>query len=311
MHALHLPPFMAAMEAGVDCIMTSHPLYPNLDPAPAMPATFSKLIVEGYLRGEVGYRGVIVSDDLEMGAIGALCPIGPAAVRTAAAGHDLLLVCHTAPAQRAAHDALVAAYRAGELPVRALEASMARLDALDAKRPERVTGGAPRAEADGEPLARAMAARAVTVVAAPDPRWRRALNGRVLAIFPRLSALADRITIEPAMQDEPRYLREAMAPHGVQPEPLVVGVEPTAEEIERARSAAGAADATVLFLYDAHLYESNRALMEAVQGGARTLGVVLMRDPWDAELLAPGVGAVTAYGWRRCQLDAVLARLLT
>jgi hypothetical protein len=113
------------------------------------------------------------------------------------------------------------------------------------------------------------------------------------------------------MQDEPRYLREAMAPHGVQPEALVVGVEPTAEEIERARSAAAGADATVLFLYDAHLYASNRALLEAVQAGARTLGVVLMRDPWDADFLAPGVGAVTAYGWRRCQLDAVLARLLT
>jgi len=36
-----------------------------------------------------------------------------------------------------------------------------------------------------------------------------------------------------------------------------------------------------------------------------------MRDPWDAEYLAPGVAAVTAYGWRRCQLDAVMARLLT
>ena len=212
MHALHLPPFMAAMEAGVDCIMTSHPLYPNLDPAPAMPASFSKLIVEDYLRGQVGYRGVIVSDDLEMGAIGALCPIGEATVRTAAAGHDLLLVCHTAPAQRAAYEAVVAAYRDKTLPIRELEKSMARLDALDAKRPERVTGGAPRAEADGEPLARAMAARAVTVVAAPDAGWRPALNGRVLAIFPRLSALADRITIEPVMQDEPRYLREAMAP---------------------------------------------------------------------------------------------------
>ncbi|MFI5326433.1 MAG: hypothetical protein ACHQ7H_09390, partial [Candidatus Rokuibacteriota bacterium] len=228
-----------------------------------------------------------------------------------AAGHDLLLVCHTAPAQRAAYEAVVAAYRDKTLRIRELEKSMARLDTLDARRPERVTGGAPRAEADGDPLARAMAARAVTVVAAPDASWRPALNGRVLAIFPRLSALADRITIEPVMQDEPRYLREAMAPHGVQPEPLVVGVEPTAEEIERARSAAAAADATVLFLYDAHLYKSNKALLEAVQASAKKLGVVLMRDPWDAEFLAPGVAAVTAYGWRRCQLDAVMARLLT
>ena len=45
MHAHHLPPFLAAMEAGVDSVMTSHPLYPRLDPAPRMPATFSRLIV--------------------------------------------------------------------------------------------------------------------------------------------------------------------------------------------------------------------------------------------------------------------------
>jgi beta-N-acetylhexosaminidase len=311
MHAVHLVPFMAAMEAGVDCVMTSHPLYPNLDPAERMPATFSKLIVEDYLRGQVGYRGVIISDDLEMGAIAALCPMGEAAVRTAAAGHDLLLVCHTAPAQRAAYEAVVAAYRAKTLPLRALEWSMARLDALDTRRPERFIGGDPRAETDGEPLARAMAARAVTMVAPPAPGWKPALNGRVAAIFPRLSALAARITIEPAMQDEPRYLREAMAPHGVRPEVTVVGVEPTAEEIEQARAAAAAADATVLFLYDAHLYKSNQALLEACQAGAKRLAVVLMRDPWDAELLAPGVAAVTAYGWRRSQLDAVMARLLT
>jgi beta-N-acetylhexosaminidase len=311
MHAVHLVPFMSAMEAGVDCIMTSHPLYPNLDPAARMPATFSKLIVQDYLRGQVGYRGVIISDDLEMGAITALCPMGEAAVRTAAAGHDILLVCHTAPAQRAAYEAVVAAYRDKTLDDRGLERSMARLDELDAKRAERFTGGAPAAERDGEALARAMATRAVMVVPPPDRGWKPALNGRVAAIFPRLSSLAARITIEPAMQDEPRYLKEAMAPLGVRPEVTVVGVEPTVEEIAQAASAAAAADATVLFLYDAHLYASNKALLEACQAGAKRLAVVLMRDPWDAELLAPGVAAATAYGWRRVQLDAVMARLLT
>jgi hypothetical protein len=97
----------------------------------------------------------------------------------------------------------------------------------------------------------------------------------------------------------------------VRPEVTVVGVEPTAKEIEQARAAAAAADAAVLFLYDAHLYKSNRALLDACQAGAKRLAVVLMRDPWDAEYLAPGVAALTAYGWRRSQLDAVMARLLT
>jgi hypothetical protein len=65
----------------------------------------------------------------------------------------------------------------------------------------------------------------------------------------------------------------------------------------------------VLFLYDAMLYPSNRALLDAVQKSARRLAVVVMRNPYDAALLAPGVVGITAYGWRRCQLEAVVARL--
>src|SRR5919197_2607679 len=129
MHATHLPPFLEAIAAGVECVMTSHPVYPNLDPA-RVPATFSRLLVEEYLRGEVGFRGVIVSDDLEMGAVSETCPVGEAPVRAAAAGHDLLLVCHTAPAQRAAATALVEAYRTGRLPRAGLERAAARVRAL-------------------------------------------------------------------------------------------------------------------------------------------------------------------------------------
>ena len=102
-----------------------------------------------------------------------------------------------------------------------------------------------------------------------------------------------------------------MAPYGLEPVVEVVGIEPGETEIAHAVEVAGGAGAIILFLYDAHLYPSNRALLDALQKAAPALGVVLMRDPWDAEYLAPGVVGVTAYGWRRCQLDAALARLLT
>ena len=309
MHATHLPPFLAAIEAGVDCIMTSHPLYPRLDPAPRTPATFSRLIVEEFLRAEIGYRGVIVSDDLEMGAIGEICPVGDATVRAAAAGHDLLLVCHTPVRQREAHAALLEAYRSRALPLRELEKSAARLDALQARRSARFDGGAPRPERDGEPLAKALATRGATSVTPSSAAFRRALNGRVVAIFPRLSSLADRITVEDTMLDERRFVAKAMAPYGMEPVVEVVGIEPGEAEITRAIELARGADATILFLYDAHLYPSDRALLDALQKATPALGVVLMRDPWDAEYLAPGVVGVTAYGWRRCQLDAALARL--
>ena len=65
----------------------------------------------------------------------------------------------------------------------------------------------------------------------------------------------------------------------------------------------------MLFLFDAHLYPSNRALLDAVQARARALAVVLLRDPYDASLLRPNILGITAYGFRKCQMDAVIARL--
>ena len=308
MRAVHLVPFVEAIAAGVDCVMTSHPVYPRLDPS-AVPATFSRRIVEEYLRGELGFRGVIVSDDLEMGAVSETCSIGEATVRAAAAGHDLLLICHTEAAQRAAATALTDAYRSGQLPRTGLENAAARVRALRERRSVRAEGGPPAAERDGAPLAMAMATRAVTELAPGREGFARALNGRVLVVFPRFSELAARITIEPEVCDEAGWVRVAFAPAGVTPDTRVVGIEPSAAEIEDAATRAAAADATVLFLYDAHLYPSNRALLDAVQARARRLAVVLLRDPYDAALLRSGVFGITAFGWRRCQLDAVVARL--
>src|SRR5713101_5422654 len=208
MRATHLPPFLAAVEEGIECLMTSHPVYPNLDTT-RVPATFSRRIVHDCLRDEVGFSGVIVSDDLEVGAIGETCPIGEAVVRTAAAGHDLLLVCHTEPAQRAAARALVDAYRSGVLPIRALEAAAERVRRLRERRATRFEGGPPAPEPDAGPLARAIATRSVTVLTPGRPDLRRALNGRVGVVFPRFSDLASRITIEPEVAAETAYVADA------------------------------------------------------------------------------------------------------
>ncbi|MBI1736058.1 MAG: beta-N-acetylhexosaminidase [Candidatus Rokubacteria bacterium] len=308
MHRLHLPPFFAAIADGLEAVMTSHPVYPNLDPS-GVPATFSRLLVEEYLRGEVGFRGVIVSDDLEMGAVIETCRVGDAAVRAAAAGHDLLLVCHTPAAQREAAAALVDAYESGTLPRIELERAAARVRTLAERRKARAEGGPPAPERDGAMLAGAIATRAVTMLSPGAPGFRRALNGRVAAVFPRFSELAARITIEPEVADEPAYLTTAFGAAGVRVEPVIVGIEPMSPEIARAAERAAASDATVLFLYDAHLYPSNRELLTAVTARARALAVVLLRDPYDAVLVDPRALAITAYGWRKCQLDAVIARL--
>jgi beta-N-acetylhexosaminidase len=86
-----LLPFRAVIEAGARTVMTSHILLPQLDAR--MPATFSAPVIEGLLRGELGFRGVVVTDALDMhGASGGGRGIPEAAVLALAAGCDLLCI---------------------------------------------------------------------------------------------------------------------------------------------------------------------------------------------------------------------------
>jgi beta-N-acetylhexosaminidase len=125
LHAVELVPFRAAIEAQVAAIMTAHILIPSLDEE--RPATLSRRIVNGLLREELGYEGLVLSDDLEMRAITAHYPIERAAVAAIAAGCDALLLCGVDQAtQVRVAEALIRAVESEELPVRRVEDAMRR-----------------------------------------------------------------------------------------------------------------------------------------------------------------------------------------
>jgi len=88
---LNLHPFRSAIRARVAGIMTSHALYPSLDPE--KPATLSSIILSDLLRDRMGFKGLIITDDLEMGAITGNRSVAQAALNSFLAGADILLVC--------------------------------------------------------------------------------------------------------------------------------------------------------------------------------------------------------------------------
>ncbi|MBU0479556.1 MAG: beta-N-acetylhexosaminidase [Proteobacteria bacterium] len=87
-----LLPFREACRAGVAAVMTSHTIYQDIDPE--HPATLSGKILTGILRENIGYTGLVITDDLEMGAIENERSVAEAALRSFEAGADLLLICH-------------------------------------------------------------------------------------------------------------------------------------------------------------------------------------------------------------------------
>ena len=117
----------------IRCVMVSHGGFPNIDIREEVtggllePASLNYNIVTKLLRQELGYKHLVVTDDLEMGAILRHYEIGDAVVRAALAGEDMLLICATPEKIQRGHEALLDAARDGRLPADRIEASLQRI----------------------------------------------------------------------------------------------------------------------------------------------------------------------------------------
>ena len=123
LETLELVPFKAAIAAGVDSIMTAHIAVPALAP-PDLPATLSPAILTGLLRKELDFKGLVITDALEMGGIAQGFSAGDAAVRALEAGADTLLMPSDPDA---AIRAVVSAVEDGRIPVQRLQESVVRI----------------------------------------------------------------------------------------------------------------------------------------------------------------------------------------
>jgi beta-N-acetylhexosaminidase len=128
LHDFELAPFRSAIQANVACVMTSHCLYPALDPD--LPATFSPTILHGLLRTQLGFAGVIVTDDLEMGAVGKQYSLVDATIAALNAGADLLLVCNDVEKMHFAAEAVRHGLHRDLLDEEKLALSLARVEKL-------------------------------------------------------------------------------------------------------------------------------------------------------------------------------------
>jgi beta-N-acetylhexosaminidase len=126
LQSVELPPFRKAIEAGVDSVMVAHVSVPSLEPDPKRVGTTSPAIVNDLLKTQLGFKGLVVTDALDMAGLTRLYAdnIGRAAVDAFKAGNDLLLI----PADLdASYQAMLAAVRSGEIPQSQLDASVVKI----------------------------------------------------------------------------------------------------------------------------------------------------------------------------------------
>jgi beta-N-acetylhexosaminidase len=137
LRAIELVPFAAACPLRVDSMMSAHIVVNALDRG--IPATLSRRVCTTLLRDELGFEGLLFSDDLEMKAVADMFPIEESAVRSIEAGCDVLLICKDEDLQDRAHRALVlSCERDSSFRERCVEAATRSLDARY-RRPPRVS----------------------------------------------------------------------------------------------------------------------------------------------------------------------------
>ncbi|XLZ72657.1 glycoside hydrolase family 3 protein [Massilia sp. SR12] len=124
---LELAPFRAAAPLA-PAMMTAHIVYPAIDAE--NPATMSPAILDGILRQQWNYKGVIITDGMDMHAIAGRYGVGNAAVRALVAGADMVMALGTTETQNETLDAIAAALAEGALTHAAVDERLARLDAL-------------------------------------------------------------------------------------------------------------------------------------------------------------------------------------
>ena len=169
-----LVPFRRAIAQGADAVMSAHVTFPAFEPT-GLPATLSPRVLTDLLRNELGFDGVIMTDDMEMGAIAKRFGSAKAAVRAIRAGADVVLVRHTLSVQKESIEAVTQAVRSGEISEERIDQSVRRILKLKSKRlGSQSILSAPRTEEDRiservgrqdfAEVARKVAQRAVTLV---------------------------------------------------------------------------------------------------------------------------------------------------
>lgn len=131
MDRIELVPFKAAIQSGISAIMTAHIMFTAIDKD--LPATLSPHILKGILRNELGFKGIIITDCLEMKGVAKKWGSVEAAILAIEAGADILLCCHTLTTQRAIKAGLLDAVKSGRIPESRIDESYQRIMAMKKK----------------------------------------------------------------------------------------------------------------------------------------------------------------------------------
>ncbi|WP_410604980.1 glycoside hydrolase family 3 protein [Amycolatopsis sp. lyj-90] len=295
-----VPPFKAAIKAGIDSIMSAHIQFPSLDPS-GEPATLSKPILTGKLRGELGYRGVVITDSLSMDAVREMHTDAEIPVLALKAGIDQLLMPVNLDL---AINSVLDAVRKGELTERRIDESVLRVLKLKLNRgiltspfvdPAKVASkvGIPANLA----TAQGIADRSVTAIRN---------DGGVLP----LKQQPAKTLVTGWGVSTTTALASKLTAHGTQATALQTGQTPTDAQIAQAVAAAKNVDLVVVLTNNVGTYPLQGKLLQALTDTGKAVVAVAAQIPYDAGYENPVKTWLATYGYITPSVEALAKVIL-
>ncbi|MCY4019933.1 MAG: beta-N-acetylhexosaminidase [Chloroflexi bacterium] len=276
-----LVPFRGAISVKAPCIMTSHVMFEELDDR--YPASLSPRVIDGLLRGELGYDGAVCTDCMEMKAITDGWGAGESAVLAVLAGVDILLFSHSRARQEAAFDALLEAAESGRISTKRLDKSLARIETIKRRYPLDDRPPLEIIACDNHRSLSRKAARAGTILLRPPDRWpitRHRSRLLCIEIATQLFSSEEDQESDTALS---RYLCQRL-PHA---KSLIVRSESELDLVlTQAESLIAASEFLIIATRNAHLLTWQATAAQAAIDRHPGAVLLCLRDPYDANVIS-------------------------
>lgn len=268
-----LYPFLAAIEAGIPAIMTSHILFPKLEKE-NIPCTMSHGIIYGLLRKELGFKGLVLSDCMEMNAIAGYYGTVEGALRALSATVDLVFISHHAALASQAIEAACRRYQEGGYDEEEWNASLQRISQVkEGLSP--ILPVCPEADfSEDRAVYDSLAERSITVVKGSIPLFREGdvFVGPEPYITSKVSDKLDRVSFASYME---KVFPSAVA--------IVTSASPDEAEIREIAGKVGKASRVFFGSYNGHLQTGQLECIRALAAEGRQVVHFALRNPYDLD----------------------------
>lgn len=298
-------PFRKAIDAGIDAIMSSHINFTSLT-EDNLPVTLSKRALTGLLREEMGFKGLIITDGIEMKAIHNHYGAIEATLMAINAGSNLVCICHDLPYQIAASDRLNLALQKGELTIETLDERVSRI--LDYKKKLKPINFdltyqdvlANIESLETKKLAKKVVFDAVTLIkGSPIKLKKRAL---VISTLPSATSIADEDSHNSVLGKKLKSEFDNLTV-------IESKVSPTELDILNIISISKGFDQIIYTSYNGNVYQSQIALINELEKLGKELHVFALRNPYDLYYAKHIKNYVAFYEYTPNSIEAVISYL--